>query len=150
MATASPNIIQRSGSLTTTTLCVAELAWKLGLHGAGYNVSRVFIGAFMLVCGHRALTFLATIPPPRRREDIPARDRRDARQGGRAASCRGGSRGVAGGRRADRGNRSALGFTDPEHTRRAFVKLFGMSPQAVRRLDWSHEYQAETSSQRQV
>ncbi|HQT62409.1 MAG TPA: GlxA family transcriptional regulator [Acidiphilium sp.] len=29
----------------------------------------------------------------------------------------------------------AVGFTDPERMRRAFVKLFGMSPQAVRRVD---------------
>jgi transcriptional regulator GlxA family with amidase domain len=29
----------------------------------------------------------------------------------------------------------AVGFTDPERMRRAFVKLFGLSPQAVRRLD---------------
>jgi transcriptional regulator GlxA family with amidase domain len=29
----------------------------------------------------------------------------------------------------------AVGFTDPERMRRAFVKLYGMSPQAVRRLD---------------
>lgn len=29
----------------------------------------------------------------------------------------------------------AVGFTDPERMRRAFVKLFGMSPQAIRRLD---------------
>lgn len=29
----------------------------------------------------------------------------------------------------------AVGFTDPERMRRAFVKLFGMSPQAMRRLD---------------
>ena len=41
----------------------------------------------------------------------------------------------------------ALGFTDPERMRRAFIKMFGMSPQAVRRLDRSHEYKTETSSQ---
>lgn len=29
----------------------------------------------------------------------------------------------------------AVGFTDPERMRRAFVKLFGMSPQGIRRLD---------------
>lgn len=29
----------------------------------------------------------------------------------------------------------AVGFADPERMRRAFVKLFGMSPQAIRRLD---------------
>ncbi|MDE2462528.1 MAG: GlxA family transcriptional regulator [Alphaproteobacteria bacterium] len=29
----------------------------------------------------------------------------------------------------------AVGFSDPERMRRAFVKLFGMSPQAMRRLD---------------
>lgn len=44
----------------------------------------------------------------------------------------------------------AVGFTDPERMRRAFVKLYGMSPQAVRRLDRSHECQAEASSLRKV
>jgi transcriptional regulator GlxA family with amidase domain len=33
----------------------------------------------------------------------------------------------------------AVGFTDPERMRRAFVKLFGMSPQAIRRLDRDSE-----------
>jgi AraC-like DNA-binding protein len=32
-----------------------------------------------------------------------------------------------------------VGFADPERMRRAFVKLFGMSPQAVRRLDRGRE-----------
>ena len=44
----------------------------------------------------------------------------------------------------------AVGFTDPERMRRAFVKLFGMSPQAVRRLDRSHECQTEPLPQREV
>ncbi len=33
----------------------------------------------------------------------------------------------------------AVGFSDPERMRRAFVKLFGLSPQAIRRLDRSGE-----------
>lgn len=33
----------------------------------------------------------------------------------------------------------AVGFADPERMRRAFIKLFGMSPQAVRRLDRNTE-----------
>ncbi len=44
----------------------------------------------------------------------------------------------------------AVGFTDPERMRRAFVKVFGMSPQAVRRLDRSHECQTDNSSRRDV
>jgi AraC-like DNA-binding protein len=32
-----------------------------------------------------------------------------------------------------------VGFADPERMRRAFVNLFGMSPQAVRRLDRDRE-----------
>jgi transcriptional regulator GlxA family with amidase domain len=33
----------------------------------------------------------------------------------------------------------AVGFTEAKRMRRAFVKLFGMSPQAVRRLDRGRE-----------
>ncbi|MGC9271120.1 GlxA family transcriptional regulator [Acidiphilium sp.] len=44
----------------------------------------------------------------------------------------------------------AVGFTDPERMRRAFVKLFGMSSQAIRRLDRSHACQPESTSSREV
>ena len=44
----------------------------------------------------------------------------------------------------------AVGFTDPERMRRAFVKLFGMSPQAIRGLDRSHECLTENLSLRAI
>jgi transcriptional regulator GlxA family with amidase domain len=37
----------------------------------------------------------------------------------------------------------AVGFADPERMRRAFVKVFGMSPQAIRRLERSQACPAE-------
>jgi EmrB/QacA subfamily drug resistance transporter len=70
MATTSANIVQRLGGPTMTTLCATFLAWKLGSPVADHAVSSAFAGAFLLLCGLQALTFLAAIRLPLRRDDV--------------------------------------------------------------------------------
>ena len=69
MATTSLNIVQRLGGPTLTTLCASVLAWGLGSHVADDTVPSAFIGAFLLLCCIHALTFMAAIRLPLRRDD---------------------------------------------------------------------------------
>ena len=69
MATTSLNIVQRLGGPTMTTLVASFLAWRLGTHVADVAVSRAFAGAFVLLCCLQALTFIAAVRLPLRRDD---------------------------------------------------------------------------------
>src|SRR6185312_1793874 len=64
MATTSLNIVQRLGGPTMTTICASFLTWKLGLHLTNQAVSSAFVGAFLLLCGLHALTFVSAARLP--------------------------------------------------------------------------------------
>ncbi|GBQ87744.1 membrane transporter [Acetobacter nitrogenifigens DSM 23921 = NBRC 105050] len=70
MATTSANIVQRLGGPTMTTLCASFLSWKLGQGGTDHALSSAFTGAFVLLCGFQALTFLAALRLPLRVGDV--------------------------------------------------------------------------------
>lgn len=74
MATTSLNIVQRLGGPIITTLCASILTWRLGTQVADGAVSSAYVWAFLLLCCIHALTFIAAIRLPLRREDIAVHD----------------------------------------------------------------------------
>lgn len=74
MATTSLNIVQRLGGPIMTTLCASILAWRLGSPVGDHAVSGAYAWAFLLLCSIHALTFVAAIRLPLRRDDVAVDD----------------------------------------------------------------------------
>ena len=74
MATTSLNIVQRLGGPIMTTLCASILAWRLGSQISDHAVSSAYAWAFLLLCSIHALTFIAAIRLPLRRDDVAVDD----------------------------------------------------------------------------